>query len=70
MRTKYTWLELCFADRYQWVRKRAKALWVRQLPDGLWVRFNEEETKVLEHYGIDFNRMCSKPDMESEDWRK
>lgn len=70
MKTKYTWLELYFAERWPWVRKRAKAFWVRQLPDGLWVRFNDEEMRVLETYGVDFTKFKFKPDMEVEDWRE
>ena len=70
MKTKYTWLELYFADRWPWVRKRAKAFWVRQLPSGLWVRFNDEEMELFRALGVDFSKFKAGPELECEDWRE
>lgn len=66
MGVKYTVLELLFANRWQWVRKRAKAFWVKDIrPDWHWIRFNSDEMELIESIHATFP-----PDkFLVEDWR-
>ena len=69
---KYSWIELMFADRWQWVRRRAAAFWVRELRSdgmGLWVKFSTSEMAFISKYGVDFTKFKDKPEMQVEDWR-
>ncbi len=64
---KYTWLELLFCDRWQWVRKKSKQFWVKDKKEAgaLWVKFTNKELDWYKEHGVDFNH----PDCIIEDWR-
>lgn len=64
MRRKYTFLELMFSDKWQWVRKLSKCLWVKE--DGPWIKFEQDE---LDRYGH-FLDLRDMPDRRVEDWRE
>lgn len=52
--SKYSLLELLFANRFQWVRKRAKAVWIKDPQNPDWVKFTKKEIEELKNeIGLD-----------------
>lgn len=65
---KYSWLELMFCDRWQWVRKKAKVLWVKdKRPGYMWVKFSNNEIDYFFDGKID--QFYNEKEYFIEDWR-
>lgn len=67
---RYTFLELLFSNRWQWVRKRSRCFWCKDMTPGMhWVKFTEEE---LRRIGDRLGDNNWEPDFDGaiqEDWR-
>jgi hypothetical protein len=68
-RTKYSYLELLFSNRWRWVRRRSKALWVKNKREGfVWVKFSKAETDYFLRRG--FPMRFNKNEFITEDYRE
>lgn len=70
MSTRYTLLEILFANRWQWVRKLSKERWMRpKQSEYTWIKMDahfEHFSKVL---NVDTQKYQTHPDFIFEDWR-
>lgn len=66
---KYSWLELNFADKWQWVRKRSKHFWVKDIGNSYrWVKFTNWE--IENYFGGRVEQFYKKKEYLVEDWRR